>query len=115
MRVTLVLDDRPEAVARIRAELGTVMDQVAVLPVFDEAGPYRGKKQAQDHGPLLRESGAGEVFLPNPDEIVSGCLRRAAVGIHPPKGLKGRLSGVYHRYSRRMFIFPMTHRPRITV
>ncbi len=97
MRVTLALDARPEAMVRIRSELGAVMAQVAVLPVFDDAGRYREENKLKTMAGCLRESGAGELFLPNLDEIASGCLRWAAIGIYPPKALKSRLSGVYHR------------------
>ena len=97
MRVTLALDDRPEAMVRIRAELGEVMERVAVLPVFDSAGRYREKNKLRTMARCLEESGAGELFLPNLDEIASGCLRRAMFGLYPPKKLKGRISGVYHR------------------
>jgi len=81
MRVTLALDDRPEAMARIRTELGTVMEQVEILPVFDRNGRYREKSKLRTMALCQRESGAGELFLPNLDEIASGFLRRAAVGI----------------------------------
>jgi len=97
MRVTLALDPRPEAMERIRTELGGVMERVQVLPVFDAAGRYRGQSKLRTMALALEESGAQELFLPNLDEIASACLRRAAVGIYPPSGLKGRISGVYHR------------------
>jgi glycosyltransferase involved in cell wall biosynthesis len=45
----------------------------------------------------LQESNAGEVFMNNLDEIASRCLRRAAVGLYPPRAIHGRLSGVYFR------------------
>ncbi len=97
MRVTLALDQRPDAMGRISAELGGILEQVGIEPIFDGQGHYRKGKILATLADCLTRSGADEAFLPNLDEIASAFLRAAAIGVLRPKVLRGRLSGVYHR------------------
>lgn len=46
---------------------------------------------------LLKQTGANEVFWTSLDNFTSALLRRAALGGKPPIGLRGKISGVYHR------------------
>jgi len=96
-RVTIALDYRPEKRDRIHSHLPGVADKVSLISVYDPAGALRGGSIVNTVAACLEESGADEVFMNNLDEIASGCLRRAAVGIDPPRLLRGRLSGVYFR------------------
>ena len=64
MRVTLAIDDRPEAMVRIRAELGPVMERVEVLPVFDPDGRYREKGKLRTMARCLGEAGTTVLCAP---------------------------------------------------
>ncbi len=96
-RITLALDYRPEEKERIHSHLRGLTEKVSMISVYNPAGALRGGSIVDTVAACLGESGADEVFMNNLDEIASGCLRRAAVGIDPPRLLRGRLSGVYFR------------------
>jgi Glycosyl transferases group 1 len=92
-RLTLALDPRPDALGRLRAGLGEILDRVRVLAAEGETAGERIKFLARG----LAQSGADSVFLTNFDEIASPLLRRAALGMMPPEILRGRLGGSYSR------------------
>jgi len=96
-RVTLAVDGRSEPLGRIRAELKDLMDSVATVSLFEPSGRLRGGGKLQALAACLAETGADEAFLSNFDEVASSCLRRAAMGLTPPAGLRGRINGVYFR------------------
>jgi glycosyltransferase involved in cell wall biosynthesis len=96
-RVTLALDYRPETKERIHSHLLSLTKKVSMISVYAPAGAFRGGSIVNTVAACLGESGADQVFMNNLDEIASGCLRRAAVGLYPPRLLRGRLSGVYFR------------------
>lgn len=103
-KVSLAVNYRAEAKAGIHDRLSGIVGKLSIFSVFDESGKWRGGGKTKTIAKCLEESGAGEVFLPNLDEISSNCFRLASVGILPPKILKGRLAGVYHR--PRFLLFP---------
>lgn len=96
-QVTWAVDTGPAARELLKSNLAELLPQVSVIPVFHEGGIFPGESMIQALVHCLDESGAQEVFLINLDHIASPCLRRAALGIMPPKALQGRLSGVYFR------------------
>jgi glycosyltransferase involved in cell wall biosynthesis len=96
-RVTIALDYRPEKQERIHSHLLGLTEKTSMISVYDPGGALRGGSIVNTVAACLEESGADEVFMNNLDEIASGCLRRAAVGLYPPRLFCGRLSGVYFR------------------
>lgn len=105
-RLTLAVDGRPESFERIRQRLGTLLEKVGVMSVWDQAGHRVGGKGVAAVAECLRRSDASTVFLNTFDEIASPLLRQAALGLMPPKLLHGRMSGIYLRprfLSRRGF------------
>ncbi len=68
-----------------------------MISVYGPGGALRGGGIVNTVAACLEESGADEVFMNNLDEIASRCLRWAAVGVYPPRVIRGRLSGVYFR------------------
>ncbi len=96
-RLTLAADLRPQSQELVSAQLSEFKKDIALISAFDNAGKWRGGSRLNAIADCLEQSGAAEVFMNNFDEIASACLRRAAIGIYPPKALQGRLSGVYFR------------------
>jgi len=96
-KLTLGVDGRPESKKPIYNELSNFMQKIRILSIYDEAGKLRKGNKLKALADCFSESGAQEVFVNNLDDIVSNCLRRASVGIFPPKILQGRVSGVYFR------------------
>lgn len=97
LRLTWAVDYRPKAKIQIQEQLSTLIPHVSVISVFDEAGRLRGGNKIRAMADCMRESDARDVFLNSLDEVTSNCLRYAALGIYPPRLLRGRLSGVYLR------------------
>ncbi|HTZ39968.1 MAG TPA: glycosyltransferase, partial [Syntrophales bacterium] len=95
--ISLALDYRPETKDRIHSHLPGLTDKISILSIYGKNGNLRGGGVVNALAACLEESGADDVFVDNLDEIASGCLRRAAVGINPPRSIRGRLSGVYFR------------------
>jgi glycosyltransferase involved in cell wall biosynthesis len=98
MRLTLAVDMRPQSIGRIRDHLGPVASDVAMMNVHDFPGAgakYGGK--ILNVADCLRHSGAENVFLCAFDETASDLWRRAALGVAPPKELRARMGGIYHR------------------
>jgi len=96
-KLTLGVDWRPESRKLIYNELSNQIEKIKILSVFNEAGKWRKGSKLKALADCFSESSAQEVFVNNLDDIVSHCLRRASVGIFPPKILQGRVSGVYFR------------------
>lgn len=96
-KLTLGVDWRPESKKLICNELSSLIEKVKILSIYTEAGKLRKGSKLKALADCFSESRAQEVFVNNLDDIVSHCLRRASVGIFPPKMLQGRVSGVYFR------------------
>lgn len=96
-RLTVAVDDRPEAFERVRKRLGPALEKVTVLSVWDESGRWRGGGGVAAVAECFRRSQADLVFLNTLDEIASPLLRQAAIGRLPPAELRGKLSGIYLR------------------
>jgi glycosyltransferase involved in cell wall biosynthesis len=96
LRLTLAVDSRPEAEAKVREHLGELQSEVTLMSARRGSKNW-WKAKAGGVAECLRESGAENVFLCAFDEIASDCWRRAAFGLYPPKMLQGRMGGIYHR------------------
>ncbi len=96
-RLTLALDDRPEALERIRKRLGPLLEQVAVISIWDKSGGRLGGKGVMNVAACLDQTQADRVFLNSFDEIASSLLRQAAIGRRPPARLRGKMGGIYLR------------------
>ena len=96
-KLTFGVDWRPESRKLIHNELSNLTEKIKILSIYDEAGKLRKGSKLKALADCFSESGAQEVFVNNLDDIVSYCLRRASIGIFPPKRLQGRVSGVYFR------------------
>jgi hypothetical protein len=96
-RLTLAVDDRPESFNRIRKRLGTLLEKVTVLSVWEPSGRRLGGGGAAAVAECFRRAEAEIVFLNTFDEIASSLLRNAAVGRMPPAALRGRMGGIYLR------------------
>src|SRR6266403_1722328 len=96
-KLTLALDTRPESVERIQKHLGALLERVAVLPVWDEAGRKIGGDGVLSVADILDRARTELVFLNTFDEIASPLLRRGAMGRMPPASLFGKLAGIYLR------------------
>lgn len=96
-KLTLAVDLRPKAKSLVHEQLVDILPQRSIVSAFDQEGGYRGGSKVKSIADCFEESGAHEVFMDNFDEIASRCLRLAAVGVMPPKVLRGRLHGVYFR------------------
>jgi glycosyltransferase involved in cell wall biosynthesis len=80
-----------------KAQLGELLEKVAIMSVYDANLKLRGGSRINALGHCMNDCGAEQAFCSNLDDIASSMLRRSAIGILPPKVLKGRLSGVYFR------------------
>jgi glycosyltransferase involved in cell wall biosynthesis len=96
-KLTLGVDWRTEYRKLVCNELSSLIEKVNILSVYNKVGKLRKGSKLKALADCFAESGTQEVFVNNLDDIVSHCLRRASVGIFPPKILKGRVSGVYFR------------------
>lgn len=95
--LSLAVDLRPEAKAKIQDHLSGFLSRVNLLSAYDNSGRRHGDSRAGTVSFCLRQSGAANVFLCAFDEIASSCWRRAAFGLRPPPELCGRMGGIYHR------------------
>jgi glycosyltransferase involved in cell wall biosynthesis len=96
-RITLALDYRPETKERVHSHLLGLTEKVSMISIYNTGGTLRGGNIVNTTAACLQESGADEIFMNNFDEIASRCLRLAAIGIYPPRIIRGRLSGIYFR------------------
>lgn len=96
-RLTLAVDLRPENEGRVRNHLGGLQSSVTLINAYNASGRRHGDRKAGSVAYCLQQSGADTVFLCAFDEIASHIWRRAAIGLMPPEGLRGRMGGIYHR------------------
>lgn len=96
-RLTLALDQRPTAKARLEEQAGHLLSEAKVLAVRDERGWVHGRGGADTVAFCQKQAGVGRVFLACLDEIASSCWRRAALGRMPPPSLRGQFGGIYVR------------------
>jgi glycosyltransferase involved in cell wall biosynthesis len=96
-QLTLAIDGRPESMERVRKRLGPVLVKVTVMSVWDQSGKRIGGGGVNEVAECFQQSKAERVFLNTFDEIASPLLRKAALGLMPPKALHGRMSGIYIR------------------
>jgi len=95
--LTLAVDMRPGSYERVQQRLGPLLQQVRVLPVYDESGQKRGGDGVLSVANCFERSEAEQVFLNTFDEIASPLLRQAAIGRMPPALLRGKMGGIYVR------------------
>lgn len=96
-KLTWAVDFSTRARPLIEEQLSSLLPQVSVLSLFHENGRWRRGGKIRSLEECREISQAGEVFLNEFDEVASGVLRSAAVGMMPPPSLCGKLSGVYFR------------------
>ena len=96
-RLTLAVDLRPENEGRVRQQLASLQSSVTLINAYNAAGKRHGDRKAGSVAYCLRQSGADHVFLCAFDEIASHIWRWATIGVMPPKTLRGRMGGIYHR------------------
>jgi glycosyltransferase involved in cell wall biosynthesis len=96
-QLTLAVDLRPENESRVREQLGNLQSSVTLINAYSAAGRRHGDRKAGSVAHCLQQSSADRVFLCAFDEIASHIWRWAAVGLTPPKALRGRMGGIYHR------------------
>jgi len=96
-QLTLAVDTAPEPFDRIRQRLGSLLEKVAVLPVWEKTGGRSGVPNAESVADCFNRANPDVVFLDTLDEIASSLLRRAALGRMPPAVLHGRMGGIYLR------------------
>src|SRR5580704_7232464 len=75
--LTLAVDTRPASYERVQKRLGLLLQQVTVLPVYDEFGKKIGGDGVRSVADCFERSGAERVFLNTFDEIASPLLRQA--------------------------------------
>ena len=95
--LALALDTRPASYERVQKRLGPLLEQVRVLPVYEESGQKIGGDGVASVANCFERSVAQQVFLNTFDEIASPLLRRAALGGMPPTSLRGKMGGIYIR------------------
>ena len=93
LSLTLALDTRPDAMKRIVGQMADLLPRVKVISAI----PAAGNQTTVGVAACLKESGASLAFLTNFNDIASSVFRRAALGVMPDEGLRGRLGGVYFR------------------
>jgi glycosyltransferase involved in cell wall biosynthesis len=93
-RLTLAVNTSPKPYAKIRAEMGNILERVSIVPANDGSN---GRTSIERIAWLFGQAQADFVFFPNLDEIGSAMMRRAAFGLLPPASLRGRLGGIYYR------------------
>jgi glycosyltransferase involved in cell wall biosynthesis len=96
-RLTLALDQRPNAKARLAEQMADLLAQARVLAARNEQGWVYGKGGVETVAFCQQQAGARRVFLPCLDEVASNCWRRAAFGLMPPASLRGQFGGIYFR------------------
>lgn len=80
-----------------KAQLEDLLNKVAIISAYDTNLKFKGGTRINALGHCVNDCGAEQIFCNNLDDIASSMLRRSAIGILPPKVLKGKLSGVYFR------------------
>ncbi len=95
--LALAVDTRPASYDRVKKRLGPLLEQVTVLPVYENSGQKMGGEGVASVANCFERSGAQQVFLNTFDEIASPLLRSAAFGRMPPASLRGKVGGIYIR------------------
>ena len=95
--LVLAVDLRPDSRRIIDEHLGDLIHRVQLIPAVDECGRPRNGNTAAAIVAGLEESGAPRAFLCAFDELASAAFRRAALGLDPPRELRGCIGGIYHR------------------
>ena len=96
--VSLALDTRDDKAQKRLLDINAkLLDHVKVLPTLKPDGQWVKRDAVHTLAYTFNQSGADEVFVNNLDEFASNLFRRAAFGLRPPKILKGKISGIYHR------------------
>jgi glycosyltransferase involved in cell wall biosynthesis len=95
--LSIAADLRPGSRERVEQALAGVLNEIKLISAYDKNGKRHlgGKGRSVAH--CLKASGAKNVFLCALDEIASHCWRGATFGLRPPKELRGRMGGIYHR------------------
>jgi len=96
-RLTLALDQRPEAKARLGEQMADLWAETKVLSARDARGWVHGRGGAETVAFCQKQAGVKRVFLACLDEVASNCWRKAAMGWMPPASLRGQFGGLYIR------------------
>lgn len=96
-RLSIAADLRPASRERVEQQLAGLLNDLQLLSAYDKTGRRHLDGKARSVAHCLKISGAENVFLCALDEIASHCWRRATFGLRPPKELRGRMGGIYHR------------------
>jgi glycosyltransferase involved in cell wall biosynthesis len=96
-RLTLALDQRPEAKALLQGQMADLLAETRVLAARDERGWIHGGGGAETVAFCQQQAGVKRVFLACLDEVASKCWRKAAFGWMPPPTLRGEFGGIYIR------------------
>jgi glycosyltransferase involved in cell wall biosynthesis len=96
-QLTLALDQRPEAKARLGEQMADLLGKTRVLTARNERGWIHGRGGAETVAFCQKQAGVKRVFLACLDEVASNCWRKAALGWMPPASLRGQFGGLYVR------------------
>ncbi len=97
-RLTLAMDLRTDEVMTIlKQESPELLMSTTQLNAFGTDGRFLGGTEPNAISNLLHQTNADTVLVNMMDTFISDLLRRAALGLDPPKELKGRLGGHYSR------------------
>lgn len=96
-QLSIAADLRDNSKERVFRQLDGVEGNIKLFSAYDKQNQRHldGKTRSVAH--CLKISGAQRVFLCALDEIASDCWRKATFGQRPPKELRGRIGGIYHR------------------
>ncbi|VAW37559.1 hypothetical protein MNBD_DELTA03-12 [hydrothermal vent metagenome] len=97
LALTLAVDLRPDSRKLLDDKFADLADRLTIVSAYSKDKRYKGGSKMASLLLCLEESGAEEVFLTNFDEIASATLRRAAIGMMPPRTLRGKINGIYFR------------------
>jgi glycosyltransferase involved in cell wall biosynthesis len=95
-RLTLAVDKRPAAWQRLQEQMAEWLPHVRVMPAWGRSG-RPGQEKMNLVAECVAEAGADIILINNFDSLASVTLRRAALGLMPPRLLHGRLAGIYTR------------------
>jgi len=97
-KLTLAVDGDPKLEQRFKDHLGDYWNEVTWMDISRIVGNSKGTGQKiSTVAACLEASGAERVFLCALDEVASNLWRSATFGALPPKPLRGRMGGIYHR------------------
>lgn len=97
-RLTLAIDlNNQGLMEHLKEESPGLFEQVNCIDAYTTQGKLIGGSPLASLAHIFQKSKADFAFCASLDEFISNTLRLAALGINPPRCLKGKLSGVYHR------------------